>query len=217
MFSFFYCTHDFWVSHVFISCSCVFLTRAAHDFWVFHVVICCSWVFVFFKENCLLMTFKFVMFLFPAHIFIYKGYSWLLSFSCFCFLLTFLNKATHARFFFDSKATHAFWVSHVVICCSWVVFFHEGCSWFLSFSCFYFLFIFLNRLLIFFSKATHAFWISHGVICCSWVFSCLLCVFFLLATHDFWDSHDHCFLSLMSFYVFFPKWRLLMTVEFLMF
>ena len=143
---FFYCTHDFWVSHVFISCSCVFLTRAAHDFWVFHVVICCSWVFVFLKKTAyswllslscfyflltfflarLLMPFEFLMLSVVAHEFygfIYKGYSWLLCFLCFCFLLTFLNKATHARFFFDSKATHAFWVSHVVICCSWVVFF----------------------------------------------------------------------------------------------
>ena len=152
------------------------------------------------------MPFEFLMLSVVAHefyVFIYKGYSWLLSFSCFCFLLTFLNKATHARFFLIVRLLMPFEFLMLSFVAHELFFFHEGCSWFLSFSCFYFLFIFLNRLLIFLARLLMPF----GFLMVSFVAREFLVVcfvfFFLLATHDFWDSHDHCFLSLMSFYVFF--------------
>ena len=131
--------------------------------------------FCFLKKSAYSWLLSLSCFYFLLTFFFWQGYSCLLSFSC-CqlLLMSFMVlsiKVTHdfwvshvfvscslfwirllMRGFFDSKATHAFWVSHVVICCSWVVFFHEGCSWFLSFSCFYFLFIFLNRLLIFLAR-----------------------------------------------------------------
>ena len=161
---FFYCTHDFWVSHVFISCSCVFLTRAAHDFWVFHVVICCSWVFVFFKENCLLMTFKFVMFWFPAHIFFWQGYSCLLSFSC-CQLLLM------SFMVLSIKVTHDFWVSHVFVSCSlfWIRLLMRGFFLIVRLLMpFEFLMLsFVAHELFFFMKAAHDFWVSHVFISCS--------------------------------------------------
>ena len=153
----FYCTHDFWVSHVFISCSCVFLTRAAHDFWVFHVVICCSWVFVFLKKT---------------------AYSWLLSLSCFYFLLTFFlaRLLMPFEFLMLSVVAHEFYG-----------FIYKGYSWLLSFSCFCFLLTFLN-------KATHARFFLIVRLLMPFEFLMLSFVahelfFFMKAAHDFWVSH----------------------------
>ena len=98
---------------------------------------------------------------------------------------------------FCSKATYAFWVSHVVICCSWV---------------FYVFFV---------KEATHDFWVSQGLISCSCVFFVFLVrllmpfeflmllmgsqkfldFFLIKATHNFRDSHDFCFCC--SWFVFF--------------
>ena len=108
---------------------------------------------------------------------------------------------------FCSKATHAFWVSHVVICCSWFFFMCFLSKRLLMTSEFlkvwfpaHVFFVFLVRLLMpfeflmlligsqkflvfFLIKATHNFRDSHDFcFCCSWF------VFFK-ATHDFWVSH----------------------------
>ena len=153
---FLYPAHVFFWLGLLMTFEFFMLSFVAHEFLFFLKKTAYSWLLslscfyfllTFFLAR-LLMPFEFLMLSVVAHefyVFIYKGYSWLLSFSCFCFLLTFLNKATHARFFFDSKATHAFWVSHVVICCSWVVFF---------------------------MKAAHDFWVSHVFISCSFFKIC---------------------------------------------
>ena len=132
--------------------------------------------------------------------FLNEGFSWLLSFSCsnlMCFVFVF------------SRASHDFWTSHVVICCSWVFSFSIGYSWFLSCSCafcyswFFFsrscffgllMFFAFNRLLMtfellmilcgflmYFSFNLHDLWVSDYFICCSWLF---MFISFLKAAHQ---------------------------------
>ena len=149
------------------------LSFVAHEFVVFSFNKGYSWLlsfsfFLFPAHVCfavrLLMPFEFPMLSFVAHEF----------FMCFLskrLLMTFeflkVWFPAHVFFCFFSKATHAFWISHVVnwfskvfsfflikathnfrdshdfcFCCSWFIFF-QGYSWLLSFSCVYSLLIFL--------------------------------------------------------------------------
>ena len=143
----------------------------------------------------LLTPFEFLMLSFVAReLLFFLGYSWLLSFSCFCLF------PAHVFFFFN-KATHVFFLVRLLmpfeflmlsfVAHEFVVFsFNKGYSWLLSFS--FFLFpahvCFAVRLLmpfefpmlsfvaheffyVFFVKeATHDFWVSQGLISCSCVF-----------------------------------------------
>ena len=112
--------------------------------------------------------------------------------------------AVHEYDGFLSKATHAFWVSHVVICCSWTFMFFLGYSWLLSFS--FFLFpahvCFAVRLLMPFEFPMLSF-VAHEFLCvfCQRGYSWLLS----FSRFDF---------LLMCFFVFLV--RLLMPFEFLM-
>ena len=124
---------------------------------------------------------------------------------------------------FCSKATYAFWVSHVVICCSWVfyVFFVKEAThdfWvsqgLISCSC-VFLFFLVRLLMPFeflmclfpahffggFSKDTHDCCISHVVICCSWVFSvCFLIGYSWFLSCSCAFCYSWCFFSCSWFF-----------------
>ena len=146
------------------------LSFVAHEFVVFSFNKGYSWLlsfsfFLFPAHVCfavrLLMPFEFPMLSFVAHeflcVFCQRGYSWLLSFSRFDFLLM-------CFFCFFSKATHAFWISHVV---NW---FSKVFSFFLIKATHNFRdshdFCFCCSWFVFF-KATHDFWVSHVFIPCS--------------------------------------------------
>ena len=143
-------THDFWVSHVFVSCSLFWIrllmrgfffdSKATHAFWVSHVVICCSWVFFFMKAahdfwvshvfiSCSFFLNRLLIFL--ARLLMPFGFLMVSfvarEFLVVCFVFFFIGYSWLLRFSWS-----LFFVAHEFLC---FFFLNEGFSWLLSFSC----------------------------------------------------------------------------------
>ena len=102
---------------------------------------------------------------------------------------------------FFSRASHDFWTSHVVICCSWVFSFSIGYSWFLSCSCAFCYSWFFLAVHVFLGYSCFLPLIGYSwLLSCLWFCAGFSCIFFKSSwLVGFWLFY----LLLMTFYVYF--------------